>query len=624
MSLFFPEPYEDEILYSVISRYHYYIGNTNVKNTFKELFGNINKVPTIELGGNITEICKLINNPKYNEEYLIWNHTNLPFYYPFLNISNQNKIIEMMKRNNAQGIYAKIGIVAGGICRKKDLYYCPECAKADLKNIGETYFHRVHQIPGVKVCPEHHCLLEKYMEGTYNKKRINFLRISIKDLKLNPKYEKDSEINNVLIIVAESCQYILNNNIKNINYNDIMQRYKEILKDKEFLTVNKRVRQKKLILYLNEYYSNKILNIFDSKLNDKESNWLKIMLRNSKEFVHPIRHILFIICIYTDIKSFINFKENNSKYIWPCLNKICKYYKENIITDIIITSDYKSRKPVGTAECPYCGFKYSRKIMDNNRINEFGRVKDFGHLWCEKLIEILESKQYNVSNIAKIMGCDYKTVVRYAGILGKRDLIDSKITFTKNVQIIKDKSYELQYLQDILKYKKYHFKSTRTDIRKALNKQYAWLYKNNKKWLFDNLPKSNNNYICRINDRVNWNKRDEEILLKIKKNYVKIMKSDEKIRITKSMFGRFLGISALLDHNLDKMPKTEKYLLAINESIEQYQERRVKKICRHFFKERITIRRWKIMRIAGLKNNCSSKAIKIINYYINKQLNQRI
>lgn len=517
MSLFFPEPYEDEILYSVISRYHYYIGNTNVKNTFKELFGNINKVPTIELGGNITEICKLINNPKYNEEYLIWNHTNLPFYYPFLNISNQNKIIEMMKRNNAQGIYAKIGIVAGGICRKKDLYYCPECAKADLKNIGETYFHRVHQIPGVKVCPEHHCLLEKYMEGTYNKKRINFLRISIKDLKLNPKYEKDSEINNVLIIVAESCQYILNNNIKNINYNDIMQRYKEILKDKEFLTVNKRVRQKKLILYLNEYYSNKILNIFDSKLNDKESNWLKIMLRNSKEFVHPIRHILFIICIYTDIKSFINFKENNSKYIWPCLNKICKYYKENIITDIIITSDYKSRKPVGTAECPYCGFKYSRKIMDNNRINEFGRVKDFGHLWCEKLIEILESKQYNVSNIAKIMGCDYKTVVRYAGILGKRDLIDSKITFTKNVQIIKDKSYELQYLQDILKYKKYHFKSTRTDIRKALNKQYAWLYKNNKKWLFDNLPKSNNNYICRINDRVNWNKRDEEILLKIKK-----------------------------------------------------------------------------------------------------------
>ncbi|CAG9703498.1 TnsD family Tn7-like transposition protein [Clostridium neonatale] len=375
---------------------------------------------------------------------------------------------------------------------------------------------------------------------------------------------------------------------------------------------------------MNEYYSNKILNIFDSKLNDKESNWLKIMLRNSKEFVHPIRHILFIICIYTDIKSFINFKENNSKYIWPCLNKICKYYKENIITDIIITSDYKSRKPVGTAECPYCGFKYSRKIMDNNRINEFGRVKDFGHLWCEKLIEILESKQYNVSNIAKIMGCDYKTVVRYAGILGKRDLIDSKITFTKNVQIIKDKSYELQYLQDILKYKKYHFKSTRTDIRKALNKQYAWLYKNNKKWLFDNLPKSNNNYICRINDRVNWNKRDEEILLKIKKNYVKIMKSDEKIRITKSMFGRFLGISALLDHNLDKMPKTEKYLLAINESIEQYQERRVKKICRHFFKERITIRRWKIMRIAGLKNNCSSKAIKIINYYINKQLNQRI
>ena len=57
MSLFFPEPYEDEILYSVISRYHYYVGSTNVKYTFKELFGNINKVPTIELWGNISDIC---------------------------------------------------------------------------------------------------------------------------------------------------------------------------------------------------------------------------------------------------------------------------------------------------------------------------------------------------------------------------------------------------------------------------------------------------------------------------------------------------------------------------------------------------------------------------------------
>ena len=624
MSLFFPEPYEDEILYSVISRYHYYVGNTNVKSTFKELFGNINKVPTIELSCNISDICRLINNSKYNEEYLIWNHTNLPFYYPFLNTSNQNEIIEMMKRNNAQGIYDKIGIIAGGICRKKDLYYCPECAKVDFKKFGEAYFHRIHQIPGVKVCPNHHCLLEKYMEGTYNKKKINFLRISLKHLKLTPKYEKNLELNNILIKVAESCQYILNNNIRTVNYNNIIQRYRKILKDKDFLTVNNRVRQKKLILYLKKYYSNKIFNAFDSELNDKESNWIKIMLRNSREFVHPIRHILFILCIYNDIKSFIDFKYTNLKFIWPCLNKICKYYKKNIIIDIIITSDYKTRKPVGTAKCPYCGFKYSRKVTNGNVINKLGRVKDFGHLWHEKLVELLESKQYNVSNIARLMGCDYKTVVRYAGILGKKDFIDSKITFTKNHNIVNNTNYELQYSEDILKYKKYHPTSTRTTIRKALKKQYAWLYRNNKKWLFDNLPKVNKNHIYRINNRVNWNTRDEEILLKIRKTYVMIMKSDEKVRITKSIFGKTLEISALLDYYLDKMPKTKKYLLEISESVEQYQERRVKKICRHYFKEKITIRRWKVMRIAGLKNNCSLKVINIINYYINKQLNQKI
>lgn len=517
-----------------------------------------------------------------------------------------------------------MGIIAGGICRKKDLYYCPECAKVDFKKFGEGYFHRIHQIPGVKVCPDHHCLLERYMEGTYNKKRINFLRISLKYLKLTPKYEKNLELNNTLIKVAESCQYILNNNIKTVNYNNIKQRYREILKDKDFITVNNRVRQKKLILYLKKYYSNNIFNAFDSELNDKESNWIKIMLRNSREFVHPIRHILFILCIYNDIKSFMDFKYTNSKLIWPCLNKICRYYKKNIIADIIVTSDYKTRKPVGTAKCPYCGFKYSQKMTNRNIINKVGRVKDFGHLWHEKLVELLESKQYSVSNIARLMGCDYKTVVRYAEILGKKDFIDSKITFTKSGNIMNNKNYELQYSEDILKYKKHNPTSTRTCVRKALKKQYAWLYRNNKKWLFDNLPKTNKNYINTINTRVNWNKRDENILLKIRKIYVMIMKSDEKVRITKSMFGRTLGISALLDYYLDKMPKTKKYLLKINESVEQYQERRVKKICRNFLSKRITIRKWRVMRIAGLKNNCSVKVINIINHYINKQLKQKI
>ena len=38
--------------------------------------------------------------------------------------------------------------------------YCPECAKADREKYGETYWHREHQIPRIRVCPKHRCFLE--------------------------------------------------------------------------------------------------------------------------------------------------------------------------------------------------------------------------------------------------------------------------------------------------------------------------------------------------------------------------------------------------------------------------------------------------------------------------------
>jgi len=39
------------------------------------------------------------------------------------------------------------------------LRYCPICAEADRERYGESYWHRVHQMQGVDICPYHHCRL---------------------------------------------------------------------------------------------------------------------------------------------------------------------------------------------------------------------------------------------------------------------------------------------------------------------------------------------------------------------------------------------------------------------------------------------------------------------------------
>jgi hypothetical protein len=40
------------------------------------------------------------------------------------------------------------------------LKYCPLCAVEDRKTYGETFWHRVHQIRNLTICPTHNCLLQ--------------------------------------------------------------------------------------------------------------------------------------------------------------------------------------------------------------------------------------------------------------------------------------------------------------------------------------------------------------------------------------------------------------------------------------------------------------------------------
>ncbi|MBD7911969.1 TnsD family Tn7-like transposition protein [Clostridium cibarium] len=617
MSLYFPEPYHDEILYSIISRYHFYMGNTNSKNTLKELFGTENIIPTVELPCNLSKVCKFINNNIYNESYFIKNHTCLPFYFPFLNSNNQISLPEAMAKKNGRSIYAKIGITAGGICTKKDFYYCPECVKEDLDKLGEAYFHRVHQVPGVLVCPIHSCLINRYIITKNDVGRINLIRINLKYIDFTTKYDTNSN----LIKIAKSASYILNSDLYEFNQSIITEKYKYMLDNLGLLTPKKRVRQNRLKEMFKSRYSEEFLEMLDSKIDDRESNWLRGIVRKPEKMVHPIRHILFILFLCNDVEEF--FKRNKcERYnfentVWACLNPVASHYKKLVINKCIITSDYKTRQPVGTFKCEICGFTYSRKLNYKDNIYKIGRIKAYGNVWEARLLELLDNEKHSLTGLAKTMKCDPKTIVKYARKLGKGDIINSKIKIPSNKPLNKVENYRDIYAKDILKLINRYPDYTRSEIRKELKKQYAWFYRNDRQWLDKNLPaKLMQVGKCFItNSRVDWAKRDYQTYVKIKSIYITILRKSNKVRITKSVIGNRCGISALLEYHLDKLPITKAYLSKIVETIQEFQIRRIKKACRALIKKNIEIRKWKVMRLAGLKPTCSENIIRTIQFY---------
>lgn len=197
-----------------------------------------------------------------------------------------------------------------------------------------------------------------------------------------------------------------------------------------------------------------------------------------------------------------------------------------------------------------------------------------------------------VGAIAKEMECDRKTVIKYSCKLGLKDYINT--------------NSEINYVS----FNKEDFGNENIDENKCNNDILTLIPKDKRTIKKRKQPIHIDNYKY-------WEQKDMEILNLLKIEYEKILKEDKLTRITMSLLGKRIHKSALLYKKLDKLPKTSEYLAKVCETVEQFQIRRVIKVCEEFAQNNEKLIEWKIMRKAGLTKN-SSKAVKSkIEEYVN-------
>jgi hypothetical protein len=160
---FFPSPYPDELLYSVIARYHIRSGNRSFRQTDIDLFDYPSQQAVKVILSN--NLDYLVNNfpvgSKQTKENLIQNHTLYPFYVAFLTAPEAWIVKDLMRKklNNSLFNAAKIAHTHTEDSRKF-FKFCPLCLEEDTQRYGEAYWHRIHQTPGVLVCPIHATALQ--------------------------------------------------------------------------------------------------------------------------------------------------------------------------------------------------------------------------------------------------------------------------------------------------------------------------------------------------------------------------------------------------------------------------------------------------------------------------------
>lgn len=158
MISFFPEPYPDELIYSWFARYAVRTGYTNYRAIAEDLFVSNNAKPNLEflIELNADGYAAVTRNTPFKT--VITKHTMLPYYARFLPIERRRKafdlLLHMDKRFNDM-----LYIRKNKTLHRQHLRFCPCCVDEDRRTYGETYWHRIHQLDQVNICPIHGCRL---------------------------------------------------------------------------------------------------------------------------------------------------------------------------------------------------------------------------------------------------------------------------------------------------------------------------------------------------------------------------------------------------------------------------------------------------------------------------------
>ncbi len=614
--IFFPPIYEDEILYSVFARYHQYSGNENTKKTMDDLFGSTVVCAATILPSQLKKLCdRLPVSSIHTPDDFIDQNTFLPYYAPFIPEDRYQQLRIGMAENKGNSFYMKLGKTASTIKSPNYLRYCPDCIKEDQSKYGEVYWHRTHQVEGVKICPKHHVWLSE-SEILYTERKNKHEFISL-EKSCHLAEAGDGNISDTvnfehLKFISEQTYYLLNTPNSPLGLENLKRFYVANLQRKNLATVLGRIKWLDLIPKFNNFYGKELLKVLNCYIDkDEQDSWLHKLFRKPRVSCHPLRHILVLGFLGETISSLIH-QIRNYPYEpfgsgpWVCLNKAADHYRQPIVTSCVITRDFKTGQPVGTFACS-CGFVYSRRGPDKTHEDKYkiGRIKAFGQVWNYKLIE-LSRAALSLREKARILGVDPKTVKRQLEI-NCGTLVEKEL----NCKSTEFREHRLKLISD-------HEGESISKLRSRRPEVFAWLYRNDKEWLMSHQPEVNESRSC-SHKRVDWQQRDKETVERVTiiANAI-LSENDKPVRVTKNEIGRRLGNISLIYKNLMKLPITREVLDKVVESVEKFQIRRIKHAAACLRRTNSTIYEWQIVRMAGLREKYAEKHKELIQHEVYK------
>src|SRR6266705_1752949 len=492
----FTDPYPDEILYSVWARYSDQVQYPRKHDVFRELLGGSARSPVVEFPRYLGYfVDHLPFGHHYTVDWFIDHHTLLPFYSSFMPPERLTCVREIMINGGASNaLHRKVGVIIHKTASPHWLRYCPECVEHDRNFFGECYWHRLHQVLGVEICPLHKTFLENSTVPTRRPHEARkFISAEQTIQAISPRKAVSSPFYNILMNIALATRYLLSNRQGRTDPDFLRMQYHSLLLQRGFIARDGQIRVCDFLIAFTDYYPSELLRLLHSELQQIRfpgESWPSLIFL-SRGAQHPLRHLLVLHFLGCSVEEFFHQHFQPQKPFgegpWPCLNPACEYYLQRNITSYQLKE--RTDRPVGRFACE-CGFTYTRTGPDQSPEDIFRResILSYGPHWEMKLSEYWADLTVSRKDILSRLGINPNTL-RWL-------VIKLQLPIPRNPSRVKTSKEPKQYsLETISRYREQWLDliegapgESRTFLQRKRPDLYRWLSLHDKEWFMTHSP----------------------------------------------------------------------------------------------------------------------------------------
>lgn len=595
---FCPQPYPDETLFSLVSRYHRLTGFRDYRDTLELLFGTPVALPHCTFPRHLQAISSVLFSEK-GISFVIDNLTIFPYFRPFLPAWQAEKAMSYLVGQQTGAIKTLLGMVASQVGAKTLFRFCPACLDVDRLQYGQAYWHRAHQLPGVWLCPSHHLPLFEvdgvWMEG--QRRRLVLpdefeLHCHAAPLHVVPA-QRD-----LLDHLAQLSTQLLHANLTVISPLVWQQLYLQRAVELDLARPSGRLYLTALDTYLRQTMmqlpSQREFSICTTPSGELPG-WLLMLLRKPRHAVHPFKHLLLAIGLGLNTEALLQWVVAPRMALAAEPSSL-KTLEVSRVSDGVLCQTLA--RPAGSLRqaALLTGISVTTLRLDAIRLG----------------LSVQPRPKTLTPSVISALEQDFLAGLSLSVIAAKKQLSLASLYRVLRMKPLMAKQWRNLQAERDLRERRHRFLADVCTMSLRQSPEYHWLYRHDRTWLLQQVVEYGK-IPHRSEKRVDWDQRDrllaDRVVIYSKET---LQQKGRPNRITMFSIGRALHVAALLEQHLSQLPLTAQAIAAVVETPQEFHYRRLDWARDQLLAKGEPVIRWRLLRQAGIRSPSSDEVQKYI------------